>query len=98
MVVKAYVLNTHKGSFVSFEKKINCRGKVRTNLVKEKIRKVWISRGFQPINLPIIFIKPETLNNISQKLKRKPVEIEIDIRELLGFNSLKEALLKEFTS
>ena len=98
MLVKCYVLNTYKGSFVSFSQKIPCKGKIKTNLVKEKIRKTWISKGFQPINLPIIFIKPETLSSISKRLNRKPVELEINISEILSFNSLKEALLKEFTS
>ena len=90
--VKAYVVTTSQASFISFEKKLPCRG-AKSRIVKEKIRKKWIENGFQPMPLPLLFVKPEVLNSISQKIKKKPTVIEIDISELMSFNSLKEHLI-----
>jgi len=97
MVVKAYVLPAQKATFCSFSKKIPCRGS-KSQIVKQKIKKAWVEKELQPYPLPLIFIKPEILSSISQKIRKKPIELEINISEILSFNSLKEALLKEFTS
>jgi len=95
VMVKAHVLTAKDCTFISFEKKLPCRGS-RSQIVKEKIRREWVSRGGQPLPLPLIFIKPETLENISKKLNKKPTTIEIDIREILSFNSLKERLIQMY--
>lgn len=97
MQVKCFILTTQKGTFCSFERKINCRGQ-KANLVKEKIRKKWIETGNQPYTLPLIFVKPQILESISKKLNKKAITIEIDISEVLSFNSLKNYLIKQFTS
>lgn len=39
MQVKCFILTTQKGTFCSFERKINCRGQ-KANLVKEKLEKM----------------------------------------------------------
>jgi len=97
MVVKAYVLNTHKGTFCSFSQKIPAKG-IKARIAKEKVRKAWIEAGHQPYSLPLIFVSPNILKSISEKLKRKPIELEINVSELLNFNSLKEHLIKQFIS
>ena len=97
MVVKAYVLPAQKATFCSFSKKIPCRGS-KSQIVKQKIKKAWVEKELQPYPLPLIFIKPEILSSISQKIRKNPIELEINISEILSFNSLKEALLKELTS
>ena len=96
VMVKAHVLTAKDCTFISFEKKLPCRGS-RSQIVKEKIRREWVNRGGQPLPLPLIFIKPETLGNIAKKLNKKPITIEIDIREILSFNSLKERLIRIYT-
>ena len=94
--VKTCVLTAKDCTFISFEKKLPCKGS-KSQIVKEKIRKEWINRGGQPLPLPLIFIPPQTLENISKKLNKKPTTIEIDIREILSFNSLKEKLIQMYT-
>ena len=94
--IKTQVLTAKDCTFISFEKKLPCRGS-RSQIVKEKIRREWVNRGGQPLPLPLIFIKPETLGNIAKKLNKKPITIEIDIREILSFNSLKERLIRIYT-
>ena len=98
MQVKFKSITTSKATFITFEKKLPLKG-FKSNLAKEKIRKFLINKEHQVLN-PIIFVKPEVLSAIGQKVKMKPFEYQIDLSEVLksGFNMLKERLLKEFTS
>jgi len=95
--VKTYVLPVKDATFITFEKRLPCRG-IKASLVKNEIRKKWLETGNQPLQLPIIFVKPQVLESASKKLNRKPVVIEIDVTNILSFNSLKERLIKVYAS
>jgi len=95
--IKTQVLTAKDCTFISFEKKLPAKGK-RASLIKEKVRKKWIESGYQPMPLPMIFIPPQTLENISKKLNKKPVEITINISDILSFNALKEKLIQIYAS
>ena len=96
MVVKAYVLPAQRATFCSFSEKIPCRGS-KSQIVKQKIKKAWVEKELQPYPLPLIFIKPEILSSISQKIRKKPIELEIDIEDILNFNSFKNYLINLYT-
>jgi len=96
VVVKTRGLTTTEATCISFEKKLPGKG-TKSRIIKDKIRREWVNKGYLPLPLPLIFVKPDVLDSISKKLNKKPVTIEIDIKEALSFNSLKEKLIQMYT-